>query len=485
MANFGPIASWANSSLLPSHQSLSSLPLPVPTTAGSVSNVCTNSVGTTSTTSSTLSSTPSSSSSTTPTISNSMASLATNQISNNFVNQSTPSATVPPFSFGLSPFGNISAFDGFARMPPTTTGATTVPPINPVNFENFDLKNFDPRAMLNAYFGAFSVGNGSLGLDSSSALFSNSNNPNNLPNLFNSRMNTTLTSSSVSSTSTLSITTKPSNNCGAASNTSIQNNDSTSSSVSNHSPIMSTQSGISSSKLKDSKFSPLNLLTLNEQLEQDRDLLQLHETLNQRFKNNNLLATNPNFFNNRFFPYGFRPFSYNASVGQQPSTSPTLNSMNSINSSGNKLSSPVLSDAEFVSDKKSPLNCSTTSSNCPSPARSSYSGIGGGRSVGTRSATSTPDSIGGNGRNGNNNLRSSSPQPSPKSMRSLEDRSPKSCSVKNNSNSNQSKQSKSSIKESLQELKHMQLMVEGLDGSTNTNSQRNCATSNGQSIAAS
>jgi len=180
------------------------------------------------------------------------------------------------------------------------------------------------------------------------------------------------------------------------------------------------------------QYSSLSLSLLNEQLEQGRDLLQLQETLNQRFKATSNLSsiTSNSAFGNRFFPYGIRPFLFN---GQNQ----TSTKLNSPSESDDRLLSPK-SDHDDLCDKKLRPS-SGASSECGSPSRSHSSG----HQTGGESECSSP--------------RSNFSQPS--SPANFDDKLEKQPKLK------------SPTKESIQELKNMQRMVEGLDtsrGSTNT-----------------
>lgn len=302
-----------------------------------------------------------------------------------------------PFPFPFPPFG-IHPFD-FSRLPST------------VNNENFDLKNFDPRAMLSAYFGAFG---------SASAPMEAGNVPNPMLPPFGAHTSAQLAPTPAGSLlSTTAAAPVPASTSAHSTHTGSSSNSSSSVSSSSklNSPVMSTQ---------ESKYSPLSLSSLNEQLEQGRDLLQLHETLNQRFKTTSNLSTvtSNSAFGNRFFPYGMRPFLFN---GQHNSSS----KLNSPNEGDDKLLSPKSDTPEENANKKLRPG-SRTSSECTSPARSHSSG----RQSGAESECSSP--------------RSNLSQPS--SPANFEEKSDKS-------------KRKSVSKESIQELKNMQRMVEGLDSS--------------------
>ena len=309
-------------------------------------------------------------------------------ISNPMMNSFSPSTASLPFihTFGIHPFD-------FSRFP------------SPANNESFNLKNFDPRAMLSAYFGAF--GN-STPMEPGTSL------PNSMLHQFGSNSS----HSSVSQASLLnSANTVVSTTHSAPTTSSSSSNSSVSSSSKLNSPV--------ANNTHESKYSPLSLSSLNEQLEQNRDLLQLHETLNQRFKATTNLSsiTSNSAFGNRFFPYNIRPFLYNGQ--QQPSAK-----FSSINESDDKLLSPK-SDSDDLCDKKLRRN-SETSSECGSPTRSNSSG---------------------------HQSRADSECTSPRSNES-QPLSPVNFDEKNEK---QPKQIKTLSKESIQELKNMQRMVEGLD----------------------
>lgn len=326
-----------------------------------------------------------------PSMSNSSATPPTSSsgnVSNPMLNTFGSSNASFPF---FPPFG-IHPFD-FSRLPST------------VNSDNFDLKNFDPRAMLSAYFGAF--GNSSAPIDSASV-------PNPMLHPFGSSSSPLIGASGPVANSTAA---SMANTTHSTPTTSSSSNSSVSSSSKLNSPVMSTH---------ESKFSPLSLSSLNEQLEQGRDLLQLHESLNQRFKASSNLSsiTSNSAFGNRFFPYGIRPFLYN---GQQNASA----KLSSPNETDDKLLSPK-SDSDDLCDKKLRLN-SGPSSDCGSPSRSHSSG----HQSGVDSDCSSP--------------RTNESQPS--SPAHFEEKSDKQSKTKNGN------------KESIQELKSMQRMVEGLEAS--------------------
>ncbi|XP_075588884.1 uncharacterized protein LOC124497325 isoform X5 [Dermatophagoides farinae] len=366
----------------------------------------------------------------------------------------------------LHPFNMMPNMMDFARLQQQQQ-------TNSVNFDNnFDLKNFDPRAILNAYFGAFGNNNNNnnvaqqlqiSGLDTIKSVIpplqldtGNFTNPNGTP----------ATATTTAPTVTSSI----------------------------NAPLMSN-----GTTGPDSKFSSPSLLSLNEQLEQGRDLLQLHETLNQRFKGTAAAASSLSAFNNRFFPYGIRSFLPPAPL-QPPAAynnGQSDRSIKSSNSIDDKLSvhSPLSNAGDSLDYQKSKSNRSTTSSiHCPSPARSNSSVAGGGG--GGRSNTSTPNSI----------IRSQasasssqpvSPSSSSSSSSSISSSSPGLINNRDDKKEvntdeatttmNKTSSSTTSVKESLRELKNIQLMVDGLEKHKQQQQQQQQQTnqSNGQhSIAA-
>ncbi|KAI2796738.1 hypothetical protein BLOT_013610 [Blomia tropicalis] len=323
---------------------------------------------------------------------------------------SGPNPSFPFFPpFGLHPFG----------LPGATAGA-----------ENFDMKNFDPRAMLSAYFGAFgnSAPLGDSGNIPNGGMLHPFGNSGGQSSLAPTTTHSNITAGSLgSSTSTATMaqssqqTTTSSIISGGGGGGS--SNSSVSSSSKHNSPVMSTH--------ESTKYSPLSLSSLNEQLEQGRDLLQLHETLNQRFKATSNVSSfsNNTAFGNRFFPYGIRPFLYN---GQQPQSQQHYGSSGKHGNGSNDTDKSLISPKSDTGDdglrdvKK--LRCSSgASSECTSPAQS--------HSSGHESRCSSPQS-------------GISQPTSPITFGTSEK-----VADKNGSSS----------KESIQELKNMQRMVEGLD----------------------
>nr|XP_027204425.1 T-box transcription factor TBX2b-like [Dermatophagoides pteronyssinus] len=384
----------------------------------------------------TLSTSTTSSSTTPTTTTTSSLSSTTNPLLNQF---ST--------SFFQHPFNGIpNSLMDFSRFQSSTS----------MNYDNFDLKNFDPRAMLNAYFGAFSDGH--------------------VAQQQTSILDAMMTTDTVAGALTATATTTAS-----ASTTP------TSSSTAINSPAAQDSS----------KFSTLSLLSLNEQLEQGRDLLQLHETLNQRFKGTSATATNlPSSLitnhSSRFFPYGIRPFlsqcNNQIQNGQMMgelgigsidsnrlSSSATANHFNNLDN--NKLAISPRSDdndnLDYQQQKKQSKN--TSSMNCPSSpilsrSNSSNGSVGGGQLDGRCSNASTPNSIIRSSHHHQQQQHTSSQPVSPSSSTSSASSTASITSFMNNHHNAIDKSP--SVKESLKELKNIQLMVDGLEQSKQQQSKQ-------------
>lgn len=337
---------------------------------------------------------------------------------------STPNNLTTNTTSSLNPFASslVSPFPFFPNF-----GA---PPLDfkqrlpgAMNNENFNLKNFDPQLMLSACFGA-------LGNPAAAALDNGSGNNNLFGNTFPPLGNP----ASVSSSSAQPISTPNANSVSPSpvATASSAGGASTTPSKNNSSPLMS---------VADSKTSPLSLSSLNAELEQGRDLLQLHETLNQRFKVNSS-GTN---FNHRYFPYGFRPLLFNN--GQYGNGK---YGGGSLAPNEGKLFSPGSESSSTGGgggggSKRLQSSTSRTSSNCGSPAQSPGSGSS---TKGSESEhCSSPGSMTGD----NDHHRSPKRAVSPAS------------SVDRNTKS--TPKIKCPTKESIEELKNMQRMVEGLEAS--------------------
>lgn len=362
---------------------------------------------------------------------------STNNNNNSNSNSSSTRTTPPTTSSGnvsnpmLGPFGGGSGpnpsfpfFPPFGLHPFGLPGATA-------GAENFDMKNFDPRAMLSAYFGAFgnSAPLGDSGNIPNGGMLHPFGNSGGQSSLAPTTTHSNITAGSLgSSTSTATMAqssqqTTTSSIISGGGGGGGSSNSSVSSSSKHNSPVMSTH--------ESTKYSPLSLSSLNEQLEQGRDLLQLHETLNQRFKATSNVSSfsNNTAFGNRFFPYGIRPFLYN---GQQPQSQQHYGSSGKHGNGSNDTDKSLISPKSDTGDdglrdvKK--LRCSSgASSECTSPAQS--------HSSGHESRCSSPQS-------------GISQPTSPITFGTSEK-----VADKNGSSS----------KESIQELKNMQRMVEGLD----------------------